>query len=60
MLTQEEVIKFKRLALEAYGIKLTDAQAADQGSKLIMIFEALIKSKKGTTNSHKKVVKLDG
>lgn len=46
MLIQEEVEKFKRLVLEVYGIELTDAQALDQGSRLIMLFEAMLKAKK--------------
>lgn len=46
MLTQEEIVTFKKLALEIYGIELTDAQALDQGSRLIMLFEAMLKAKR--------------
>lgn len=45
MLTREEVGKFKRLALEVYGIKLTDAEAIDQGGRLIQLFELILKNK---------------
>lgn len=46
MLTKEEVAEFKRLALEVYGIKLKDEEAMDQGSRLIQLFELILKNKK--------------
>lgn len=45
MLTQEEVEMFKKLVLEIYGIELTDGDANDQGSRLIMLFELVLKIK---------------
>jgi len=38
MLTKEEIQKFKKLVKEIYSIKLTDAEAEDQGSRLVTAF----------------------
>lgn len=46
MLTNQEIKEFKKLSLEVYGIKLTDEQATDQGSRLIQLFELVLKNKK--------------
>lgn len=46
MLTKEEVDNFKKIAFEVYGIRLTGSQALDQGSRLIKLFELLVKSKR--------------
>lgn len=46
MLTKKEVTEFKKLALAVYGIKLTDKQALDQGSRLIQLFELILKNRK--------------
>ena len=46
MLTPKEVDEFKRLAFEVYGAKLTDDQARDQGSRLIQLFELILKNKR--------------
>ena len=43
MLTDEEIKEFKRLAKETMGLDLTDAEAEDQGSRLVTLFELLIK-----------------
>lgn len=56
MLTPDELKEFKRLVFEVYGIELTDSQALDQGSRLIMLYEALIKMNKKTINNLQKVV----
>lgn len=60
MLTQEEIVEFKRLVLEIYGIKLTDKEALSQGSKLITLYELMLKHKvnneEGTLNYRKKVL----
>ncbi len=56
MLTPEEIREFKRLVFEIYGLELTDSQALEQGSRLIMLFEALIKMNTKTVNHLKKVV----
>lgn len=45
-LTTEEVQEFKKLALEVYGLNLTDDEAKDQGSRLIMLFEMMLKAKR--------------
>ena len=45
-LTKEEMEEFKRLTQEVYGDKLTDEQAYDQGSRLIMLFEMILKNRK--------------
>lgn len=45
MLTSEEVKEFKRLVLEAYNVVLTDAEAMDQGSRLIQLFELILRNK---------------
>lgn len=50
MLTEQEVQEFKRIALEVYGIQLTDIEARDQGSRLIELFELLIKSRPKLAN----------
>ena len=42
MLTDKETQEFKRLAKEIMGIDLTDAEAEDQGGRLITFFELLI------------------
>lgn len=46
MLTKHEVEEFKRLAQDVYGIKLTNEQALNQGSRLIQLFEHILKNKK--------------
>lgn len=45
ILTEEEMQEFKRLVLKKYGIKLTDEQSMDQGSRLVLLFELLLKNK---------------
>lgn len=57
MLTPKEVDEFKRLAFEVYGIDLTDAEAMDQGGRLIQLFELILKmekQKKHIANSDEK------
>lgn len=46
MITKAEVEEFKKLVLEIYGIKLTDDEAIDQGSRLIQLFELILKNRK--------------
>lgn len=46
MLTQEEVQEFKKITKKVYGRELTYEEAEDQGSRLITLFELLIKHKK--------------
>lgn len=45
MLTSEEVKEFKRLVLETYNVVLTDEEAMDQGSRLIQLFELILRNK---------------
>ncbi len=45
ILTEEEMQEFKRLVLKKYGIELTDEEAMDQGSRLVQLFELLLKNK---------------
>lgn len=63
MLTKEEVEGFKRLVLKVYNVVLTDEEALDQGSRLIQLFEQLIKSSSQlaseTINFDEKVVQND-
>lgn len=42
MLNNKEVERFKELATQIYGIELTDAEAQDQGGRLVTLFELLI------------------
>lgn len=44
MLTKMEVEEFKKLVLEIYGIELTEEEANEQGSRLIKVFELILKS----------------
>lgn len=55
MLTSEEVKEFKRLVLEVYNVVLTDEEAMDQGSRLIQLFELILKNR-GIANGNKEVV----
>jgi hypothetical protein len=48
MLTKEEIEEFKRLVKEVYGIELTNAEAEDQGSRLIQLFELMLKQEMDT------------
>lgn len=45
ILTEEETQEFKRLVLKKYGIKLTNEEAMDQGSRLVQLFELLLRNK---------------
>lgn len=42
-LSNKEIQKFKRLTKKTMGIDLTDAEAQEQGSRLVSLFELLIK-----------------
>lgn len=42
-LTPEEIVEFKYLVIQEKGIELSLNEALDQGSRLIMLFEALQK-----------------
>lgn len=40
---QEDIDKFKKIALKDYGVKLTDKQALEQGTATIEAFESIIR-----------------
>jgi hypothetical protein len=46
MLTPDEIQEFKKLAKEIMNIDLTDAEAEDQGGRLIQSFELMIRNEK--------------
>lgn len=59
MLTREEVDEFRKVVFEVYGKELTYDEAENQGSRLIQIFELILKKEKdaiNTINSSRKVV----
>lgn len=41
MLTQTEIEEFKQITLNVYGIKLSDAEARDQGERLLRVIELM-------------------
>lgn len=41
MLTQTEIEEFKQITQKVYGIKLTDAEARDQGERLLRVIELM-------------------
>ena len=43
MLIKEEIEEFKKITFETKGLKLTDEQALDQGLRLVILFDLLIK-----------------
>lgn len=56
MLTREEIEEFKKLVFEIYGIKLTDEEAADQGFRLIQLFELELRQQKLMVENSEEVV----
>jgi len=42
LVTREELDKFKELARIEYGVELTDEQAFEQATSLILLFDTLI------------------
>jgi hypothetical protein len=42
-ITQEELVEFKEIAFQEYGIRLTNEQAFEQGFALFNLFDYLIK-----------------
>ncbi len=43
MLNDKEVSEFKKIVKETMEVDLTDSEAQDQGSRLVALFELLIK-----------------
>jgi len=46
MLTDDEVLEFKKIVFESYGIQLNDSEARDQAERIIRLFELMIRRKK--------------
>lgn len=44
MLTNEEIQEFKKITYETKGLKLNDEQALDQGLRLVVLFELILKN----------------
>ena len=44
MLTKEEIDEFKEITLETKGLKLNDEQALDQGIRLVILFDLILKN----------------
>lgn len=42
LVTREELDKFKELALKEYGVELTDEQAFEQATALLLLFDIVI------------------
>jgi len=55
IVTREELEQFKKIALDDYGVLLTDDQAYEQASALVAFFEAvmndLMEEKRRTINN---------
>ena len=49
-LTPDEIKSFRELIYKIYGIKLSDKEANDQGSRLVKLFELMIRKKKAAEN----------
>jgi hypothetical protein len=56
LVTREELDKFKDLARKEYGVDLTDAQAFEQATALLLLFDSVIES---TLDSNKKRANID-
>lgn len=42
LITREELDEFKELAFKEYGVRLTDEQAFEQATALLMLFDTMI------------------
>lgn len=56
LVTREELDEFKKLAKKEYGIELTDEQAFEQATALLLLFDSVIET---TLVSRKKRVNID-
>ncbi len=45
-ITQEEMKEFKKITKKVYDRELTDNEAYDQGGRMVMLFELILKYKK--------------
>ncbi len=43
ILNEQEVKEFKQLMKETYGIEISDEEALEQGSRLVIMFELICK-----------------
>ena len=50
MLTKGEIEEFKKITLETKGIKLTDEQALDQGLRLVVLYDLIMKNEQSSSN----------
>lgn len=53
LVTREELDEFKEIALKEYGVKLTDEQAFEQATALLLLVDTLIE--KSLANKRKRV-----
>jgi len=44
VLTKKEIDEFKKITFETMGLKLSDDEALDQGLRLIVLFELILKN----------------
>ena len=51
VLTREEIDEFKRITFETKGVRLTDEKALDQGLRLVVLLDLLIKREHRVENS---------
>ena len=58
-LSKEEVEEFKKITLEVYSKELAYEEAADQGSRLIQLFELILRNKRPIVKVRKKVIQND-
>lgn len=49
LVTREELDRFKQIALQDYGVELTDEQAFEQATALLNLFDSLIKKRLEST-----------
>lgn len=56
LVTREELDEFKKLAKKEYGVELTDEQAFEQATALLLLFDSVIET---TLVSRKKRVNID-
>lgn len=56
LVTREELDKFKELARKEYGVELTDEQAFEQATALLLLFDIVIEK---TLDSRKKQANID-
>ena len=51
MLTDEEIQEFKKITFETKGLKLNDEQALDQGLRLVVLFDLILKNEQSNSNN---------